>query len=284
MLIVPLQQSPPANSKALSVLKVSFNMKVSVVMPAYQAERYIEAAICSVLRQTWRDFQLLVIDDCSRDATVEIVQRLMAEDSRIVLLQNGRNRGVSYSRNVGVQAAEGEWIAFLDSDDLWREDKLEKQLALLDAYPEAMLSYTASAFIDAEGHYYSYIMAAQERISYRTLLRKNLLSCSSVMVKRTLMLRYPMEGDGMHEDYAVWLLMLREIRYAYGLNEPLLIYRIHSNSKSGNRVRSAQMLFRSYRYVGYSIFRAAVLTVLYMGYSVSKRGKIKKSSSHSAFI
>lgn len=252
-------------------------MKVSVVMPAYQAERYIESSIRSVLRQTWKDFQLLVIDDCSQDATVDIVRRLMAEDGRIVLLQNDQNRGASYSRNVGVRAAEGEWIAFLDSDDLWREDKLEKQLAMLDTHPEAMLSYTASAFIDAEGHKYSYVMAAQERITYRTLLRKNLLSCSSVMVKRTLMLRYPMEGDRTHEDYAVWLLMLRELPYAYGLNEPLLIYRIHRNSKSGNRVRSAQMLFRSYRYVGYSFFRAAVLTVLYTGYSVSKRRRIKRA-------
>jgi len=249
-------------------------MKVSVVMPAYNAEAYIEAAIRSALRQTWTDFELIVVDDCSQDATADIARRMAGEDGRIILLQNARNSGVSACRNAGVAKARGEWIAFLDSDDLWREDKLEKQLALLDRHPDAVLSYTASAFMDEDGRRYTYTMEAEEETDYETLLRRNLLSCSSVMVKREVMLRHPMGGGQMHEDYAAWLLILRETRCAYGLNEPLLVYRLRRGSKSGGRFRSAKMIYRSYRYVGYPVIQAAALTVRYAKHSLSKRRKI----------
>lgn len=250
-------------------------MKVSVVMPAYNAEKYIEAAIQSVLRQTWTEFELLVIDDGSQDSTAEIAERLAAGDERIAVLRGAENAGVSASRNRGVAQAGGKWIAFLDSDDLWREDKLERQLALLERHPDAVLSYTAAAFMDESGRMYSYVMAAEAETVYETLLRKNLLSCSSVMVRRDVMLRHPMGGDRMHEDYAAWLSVLRETRCAYGLNEPLLIYRVRRSSKSGRRLRSAGMLYRSYRYVGYSALCAAAMTMRYAVHSTSKREKIR---------
>lgn len=252
-------------------------MKVSVVMPAYNAEKYIEAAIQSVLRQTWTEFELLVIDDGSQDSTAEIAERLAAGDERIAVLRGAENAGVSASRNRGVAQAGGEWIAFLDSDDLWREDKLERQLALLERHPDAVLSYTATAFMDESGRMYSYVMAAEAETVYETLLRKNLLSCSSVMVRRDVMLRHPMGGDRMHEDYAAWLSVLRETRCAYGLNEPLLIYRVRRSSKSGRRLRSAGMLYRSYRYVGCSALDAGLLTLCYAVHSISKRAKIRRA-------
>ena len=249
-------------------------MKVSVVMPAYNAEQYIEVAIRSVLGQSWRELELIVVDDGSRDGTAEIVERLAEEDGRITLLRNAENAGVSASRNRGVREAHGEWIAFLDSDDLWRADKLERQLALAGRHPEAVLSYTASAFMDESGRMYSYVMEAEEETTYKTLLRKNLISCSSVMVRRDVMLRHPMGGDRMHEDYAAWLEILREGRCAYGLNEPLLVYRLRQSSKSGRRLHSAGMLYRSYRYVGYSALCAAAMTLRYAVHSIEKRKKI----------
>ncbi|MCF2595524.1 glycosyltransferase family 2 protein [Pseudoflavonifractor phocaeensis] len=250
---------------------------VSVVMPAYNAEKYVEAAIRSVLAQTFPEFELLVVDDCSRDRTAEIIQRLARQDSRVVFLQNPKNSGVAATRNYAISQAKGEWVAFLDSDDLWRADKLEKQLALLRGHPDGVLAYTASAFIDQDGKPYSYIMEAQPEVSYQTLLRRNLLSCSSVMVKTEVIRRYPMGHDGMHEDYTTWLQILRETRCAYGVNEPLLIYRLSPNSKSSGRVKSAKMLYRSYRYVGYGCMTAACLVFRYFFYSVRKRRKIAVS-------
>lgn len=256
-------------------------MKVSVVMPAYNSEKYIRAAIRSVLDQTWTDFELIVVDDGSRDSTVNIVEGLAAEDSRVVLLKNAQNEGVASSRNRGVASAHGEWIAFLDSDDLWRKDKLEKQIAYLSQFPDAAIGYTASAFMDAEGIRYSYVMPAVPKTTYAMLMRGNLMSCSSVMVKTEWIRKYPMGAGNMHEDYAAWLQILREVPCAYGLNEPLLIYRLSANSKSGNRVRSAEMLYRAYRYVGFSALDSLWMTVRYMKYSVLKRRNILKSVADS---
>ena len=250
---------------------------VSVVMPAYNAQEYIEVAIRSVLSQTFSDFELLVVDDGSIDQTAEIIQRLAEEDERIVFLKNDQNSGVSATRNYAILQAKGEWIAFLDSDDLWRKDKLEKQLKLLQSYPDGVLSYTASAFIDKNGKRSSYIMEAPLEVNYQMLLRRNLLSCSSVMVKKEVIRRYPMGHDKMHEDYSTWLQILREVRCAYGINEPLLIYRLTANSKSSNRVKSAKMLYRSYRYLGYNDIVAIFLVLQYLFYSIHKRRMIARS-------
>lgn len=249
---------------------------VSVIMPAYNASKTIEAAIISVLNQSFKDFELIVVNDCSVDDTEAVVRRLAQSDNRIRIFNNEKNSGVAYSRNLGVEKAFGEWIAFLDSDDMWRKDKLEKQLELAITNPEASLTYTASGFMSSDGTEHNYVMPVQDKINHNELLRKNLLSCSSVMVKRDLIKDYKMPSDNMSEDYAVWLMILKDIDYAYGINEPLLIYRLSENSKSSNRVKAFKMHYNSYRYVGYNGVVSFLLTAMYVFYSVSKRKKIKE--------
>lgn len=248
---------------------------VSVIMPAYNAEKTIGPAIESVLGQSYTDFELIVINDCSKDSTAEIISAFAEKDSRVRFLQNSKNSGVSATRNYGVSEAKGEWIAFLDSDDMWRKDKLEKQLAVVNSYPDAVLSYTASSFISANGAPSGYIMEAEEKTTYKTLLKKNLVSCSSAMVKTEIMKNIKMPNDAMHEDYYVWLTILKEHKYAYGVNEPLLIYRLSETSKSANRIKSAKMLFNSYTAVGYGKIPAFMLMIRYTYHSVTKRYKIK---------
>ena len=249
---------------------------VSVIMPAYNASKTIESAINSVLKQTVGDFELIIIDDCSKDDTVEKISALAQSDERIVVLLNEKNSGVAHSRNYGVSVAKGEWVAFLDSDDMWREDKLEKQLELVNTNPQAAITYTASSFMDWEGKPYSYIMPVNTTVDYKTLLRRNLLSCSSVMVKKNIIERYKMPSDNMSEDYAVWLMVLKEVGFAYGVNEPLLIYRLSKNSKSSSRIKAFRMHFNAYRYVGYNVVYSLFLTALYTFYSVAKRKNIKE--------
>lgn len=246
-------------------------------MPAYNAAKTIRASIQSIQGQTVQEWELIVIDDGSKDDTAAILADLSAKDSRIRFLQNEKNSGASYTRNRAVELAQGEWIAFLDSDDLWMPEKLEKQLALATIYPDMVICYTASSFINDDGELYGYVMGAIERMTYRTLLRKNLLSCSSVMIRSSIMKNIKMPGDQMHEDYYVWLKVLRQFGIAYGINEPLLIYRLSSNSKSSNRVKSAKMLFNAYRAVGYSLVVSAFLTFQYVFYSISKRRSIYTS-------
>lgn len=254
---------------------------VSIVMPAYNAARTIRDSIESVQAQTVQDWELIVIDDGSKDSTADILREMAAADERIRFLQNEKNSGASYTRNRAIELASGEWIAFLDSDDLWRPEKLEKQLAMAEAHPDMVICYTASSFIDDDGKPYSYVMSALEQMTYKKLLRKNLMSCSSVMIRATVMKGIKMPNDKMHEDYYVWLTVVKECGVAYGINEPLLIYRLCANSKSSNRFKSAIMLFNSYRAVGYRMVISCLLVFRYMFYSVGKRRKIYRSEQSS---
>lgn len=251
--------------------------KVSVIMPAYNAEKYIEAAIQSVINQTFINWELIIIDDGSIDNTVEIVAKLVENDHRVRFLINETNKGVSYTRNRAIEIATGEWIAFLDSDDLWQNDKLEKQLLLTEKYPDMVVCYTASSFINEAGTPYEYVLEAIEQIDYKKLLHKNIMSCSSVMIRSAVMKNIKMPNDRMHEDYFAWLTVLRIHGIAYGINEPLLTYRLCSNSKSSNRIKSAKMLFNTYRAVGYPLVVSVVFVLRYTLYSVKKRYNIYRS-------
>lgn len=250
---------------------------VSVVMPAYNCEKTINEAVESVLNQTYSDFELLIIEDCSKDQTRKVAERLASKDARVKLLINEKNSGASYSRNRGVKEAKGEWIAFLDSDDMWKADKLEKQLEFAHNNQETVLFYTASEFMTEDGKRYSYIMEAQKKISYKELLRKNLVSCSSVLVKSEVMKKIEMPGDEMSEDYFTWLKITRDYGYACGLNEPLLVYRLMGESKSSNRLKAARMTYNTYRAIGYNLLMSAWLVFKYTFYSVTKRRKIKRN-------
>lgn len=222
---------------------------ISIIMATYNAEKTIEQAISSVLNQTYPNFELLVVNDCSKDKTVEVVEKVAARDSRVRLISNVKNSGVSYTRKHGLEEAKGSWIAILDSDDAWAPEKLEKQIALQKRV-NADLLFTGSAFMDSDGQPIDWYLHAPAEVSYRQLLKQNVLSNSSALVRKELYAKYYAIGDGMHEDFAIWLSILKEGKKAYGVDEPLLIYRIAKSSKSGNKVKAAKMNWNTYRYVG----------------------------------
>ncbi len=252
---------------------------VSIIMAAYNAERTIEQAINSVLSQTYPDFELLVIDDCSTDSTVQIVQQLAAKDNRIRLTSNEKNSGVSYTRKHGLDEAKGAWIAILDSDDAWTEDKLEKQI-LLQGKTQAELLFTGSAFMDADGNKIDWYLHAPSEVTYRQLLKQNVLSNSSALVRKELYAKHYAVGDDMHEDFAIWLSILKEGKKAYGVDAPLLIYRIAKSSKSGNKMKAAKMNWNTYRYVGLNPLEAAYYEGWYMIKNVVKYTNLKISEAN----
>ena len=241
------------------MIKGSFGL-ISVIMAAYNAEQTVEEAIRSVLRQTYSELELLVIDDGSTDGTLAVVQTIAKTDQRVRLIQNPHNMGVSASRKRGLKEAAGEWIAILDSDDAWEPDKLEKQITLQEK-TGAELLFTGSAFMSSDGKRLDYILQVPEKISYRQLLKQNLISNSSALVRRSLYRQFYTSGDMMHEDFATWLKILRTGREAYSVNEPLLIYRLAKSSKSGNKIKSAKMNWNTYRNVGLPIHKC----LYYMG-------------------
>ena len=210
--------------------------KISIVTPAYNCEKYLEEAVNSVLAQSFEDWELLIIDDCSKDATWLRMQTLAKKDDRIRIFQNRHNSGSAATRNNGIRQAKGEWIAFLDSDDLWRPEKLQRQMSVLRKHPDAAFLFTGSAFIEDDGMTIAHVLHVPEKVSRKKLLKQNVISCSSVLIRRELMLEFPMpEEDGIHEDFATWLAILSKIPCAYGVDEPLLVYRRALASKSGKK-------------------------------------------------
>ena len=250
---------------------------ISIIMAAYNAEKTIEQAIGSVLNQTYFNFELLVVDDCSKDETAEIVKKLMTKDSRVRLISNVKNSGVSYTRKHGLEEARGAWIAILDSDDAWAPEKLEKQIALQKKM-NADLLFTGSVFMDSNGQPIDWYLHAPAEVTYRQLLKQNVLSNSSALVRKELYVKHYAVGDDMHEDFAVWLSILKEGKKAYGVDEPLLIYRIANSSKSGNKVKAAKMNWNTYRHVGLNSIEAAYYEGCYIVKNIVKYTKLKISS------
>ena len=248
---------------------------VSVIMAAYNAEKTIEQSINSVLNQTYPAVELLVVDDYSQDRTVKLVENIMARDNRVRLIYNKENSGVSYTRKHGLEEAKGAWIAILDSDDIWAPEKLEKQI-ILQKKMNADLLFTGSAFMDSDGQPIDWYLHAPSEVTYRHLLKQNVLSNSSSLVRKELYEKYYAVGDGMHEDFAVWLGILKEGKKAYGVDEPLLSYRIAKSSKSGNKIKAAKMNWNTYRYIGLNPLSAFYYECWYVVKGLMKYKNLKQ--------
>lgn len=252
-------------------------MLVSIIMPAYNAEKYITEAIESVQNQTYANWELLVLDDGSSDNTPSIILKKCEEDKRIQFYQNAVNMGVAKTRNKGVELSRGEWIAFLDSDDKWDDQKLEKQMKAVEEHCDAALFFTASSFMSENGHPLSYILQVPEKVFYKDLLKQNVISCSSVLVKKDCLKAYPMPDMKLiHEDFAVWLQILKEGNYAVGINEPLLTYRLSANSKSGNKLKAARMNWNTYRYLKINYLLSVKYMFHYALRSLKKYSKLSR--------
>lgn len=230
---------------------------VTVVMPAYNAEKTITASIRSVQEQTITDWELLVIDDGSRDCTVAIVGALASEDPRVVLRRNEQNSGTARTRNRALEESRGTYVALLDSDDVWRPDKLEKQIARMKE-SGADLSYTSYAIVNEAGEKHSEDYLVPETVSYQDLLCQNYLGCSTVMMTRELAKCYRFPTDFYHEDYVMWLQMLRDGKKTVGVTDVLLDYCYRPDSRAGNKFASAKYRWKIYRnYLKLPLFKSA---------------------------
>lgn len=233
---------------------------VSVIMPVYNGEKYIKKAVESVYEQRV-PVELLVIDDGSTDRTEEVLSAWDGrEDFRYI--KNSQNMGAARSRNRGVQEAGGKYIAFLDADDWWENGKLKEQLEVLERTGMVMCS-TGRELMTSDGRDTGRYISVREKIRYRDLLKHNCINCSSVLIRREAALEFPMEHDDSHEDYITWLKVLKKYGYAAGINKPYLKYRLSEGGKSRNKLKSAAMTYRAYRYVGYGHLRSSIFFISY---------------------
>ena len=228
---------------------------ISVIMPAYQAAPYIRQAVDSVLRQTCTEtWELLMIDDGSSDQTPEIAGDY-AKDPRIRYIRRKKNRGVAAARNLGIQKARGEYVAFLDADDWWDADKLKLQMACM-AQTGAVLCCTGRELMHKDGKPSGKSIGVPEKITYKMLLRTNVIPCGSVVLRKDVAQEFGFVCDKYHEDYILWLRILKKYHSAAGVNVPALKCRLSEGGKSRNKWKSARMQYGSYRYLGYGRLRA----------------------------
>lgn len=246
---------------------MSVMFEVSVIIPVYNGEKYIKQAIDSVLCQTVF-CEIIVVDDGSKDRTAELV-RSYEDEGRVRFLQNDTNRGVAYSRNLGVRESKGIYVAFLDADDYWDRKKLERQLELM-SNRQAALCCTARELMTDDGTLTGRVIPVPEKIDYKMLLKHNCIACSSVLMKREIALKVRQEHDDAHEDYIMWLKILREYPYAIGINEPLLKYRMNPAGKSGSKWKSARMTYKVYQYIGLNPIQRAYYFISYALHGVFK--------------
>ena len=240
---------------------------ISVIIPAHNCAHYICQAIDSALIQEV-PMEILVIDDGSQD-NLDQVMKNYEKEPRIRYLKNEKNLGVARTRNKGVALAKGNYIAFLDADDYWVENKLKKQLALMQEQGTVICS-TARELMLPNGELTGHIIPVKERISYRRQMLHNQINCSSVLIKTEVAREFPMHHDDSHEDYLMWLEVLKKYRVACAVNEPLLKYRISTTGKSGVKIQSAKMTFKVYRYMGFGIIKSCVCFCSYMFHGLIK--------------
>lgn len=255
---------------------------ISVIVPAYKAEKYIEQTLSSIREQSYKGvIETVVVDDCSPDNTLivcrDFAKKVPEDELRpIKILENDSNSGVAATRNRAVKESIGEYVCFLDSDDYWDKEKVEKQLDLIgriakEGKPEPILICTGRECVDENGKLLNKRMDVPEVITYKAMLKTNLIPCSSVMLKKEIALKYPMERDDLAEDYIDWMRIIKEYGPAYGINEPLLKYRMIQGSRSFNKVKAAKMHYGALRVLGFSAPAAGIHLISYAVNGVMKQ-------------
>ncbi len=218
---------------------------ISIIMPSYKSERFIRKSIESVLNQTYKNWELIIIDDCSPDNSLNIIKEYCAADSRIKLIIHEKNSGVAESRNRGIKEAGFPYIAFLDSDDLWEKNKLEVQLKFMEE-SNAAISFTQYYRINEGDEKIGEVNKIPISVSYKDLLKGNVIAMSTSMMDVRVVKNIKFEKIG-HEDYLFWLQVLKIGHVARGINLKLVRYRVHSTSLSSNKLKAVTYTWHIYR-------------------------------------
>lgn len=236
---------------------------VSVIMPAYNAEAFIKEAIDSVRSQTITDWELWIIDDCSKDATCRIVEEIADADSRVKLLRNEKNMGAAGSRNRGLDIFRGKYVALLDSDDYWYPNMLEKMLARAEE-TGADIIYCSYELVDEQGVKVCNDFLVPEKTSFRESIVRSVITCSTVLFTGELAKKNRFPMNMYHEDIAMWFQILRDGGTACGVSDVLAAYRQRSDSKTANKLKSACRRWVIYRkHLKLPLFQSMVVMVQY---------------------
>lgn len=224
--------------------------KVSIITPLYNSEKYISQTIKGILSQTYTNFELIIINDKSKDNSLNICKSFL--DDRIKIINLEKNVGVCVARNIGLDNACGKYIAFCDSDDVWHPTKLEKQIAFMKKM-DAKISCTSYNRIDENNNIIGKV-EVDKTITYTDMLKNNQVGCLTLIYDRDFFGKKNFKEISKNEDYLLWLELVKESKIIYGLDEKLANYRVLKNSRSSNKFKTVYnrwIIYRKYENLGY---------------------------------
>lgn len=246
------------------------NELVSVILPVYNAEKHLEETITSVLEQTYKNLEIIIIDDCSTDNTKSIINDFQKNHVEIKYIRQVENMGVAVARNTGIKASTGRYIAFIDSDDLWKKTKIEKQLN--EIVNGSGFSFTSIEIIDVNSSILKSKRKINKQVTYKKLLRNTQIATSSVLLDRKRIQNIKMPNLRSGQDYACWLQILRGGKIAYGIDEALVSYRITANSLSKNKFKSLKQVWQiQSRYENIPVLNRILNVIFFVINNVKKK-------------
>ena len=219
---------------------------VTIITPSYNCSKFISDTVNSVLSQSYSNWEMIIVDDCSTDNSVEIIERITGDNPKIKLIKLENNVGSAQSRNAALEVASGRFIAFLDSDDIWYTDKLEKQVEFM-LKRKAPISFTSYELIDENGVSKNHIIHSVEKLTQIDYLKNTIIGFSTSMIDTQIVGNsFRMMNIRTRQDASLWITLLGKGFIAQGINEVLMKYRVHSQSISANKVKAAKQVWNLY--------------------------------------
>lgn len=217
------------------------NPIVSIIMPLYNSASFVEQSILSVINQTFKHWEMIVIDDYSNDGGDLIAEKFVLENSKIFFLRNSINLGGAKTRNIAIEMALGRFIAFLDSDDIWLPSKLENQINYM-LNENIGFSFSSYQTMNEKGMHLS-IVNTPRRVSLKDMYSHNYIGCLTAVYDTNFYGKFYMPNIRKRQDYALWLVMLEKFDYAYSTNENLASYRVRKESLSSSKTDAVKFYF-----------------------------------------
>ena len=219
---------------------------VSIITPCFNSEKYISETVQSILHQTYENWELILVDDGSKDETFAILSKFASQDIRVKTFQLEKNSGAGVARNFGIQQASGNYIAFLDADDLWKPEKLEKQLTFMESQN---IPFTFSFYetIDEVGNLRNETITTPSKITYKQLYYCNWIGNLTGIYSVDFFGKIPISAIKKRQDWMLWLQIVKQIQIAIPVPESLAYYRVRQDSISASKWKLIKYNFKVYK-------------------------------------
>ncbi|WP_242083701.1 glycosyltransferase family 2 protein [Aestuariivivens sediminis] len=252
------------------------SIEVSIITPSFNSGKFISKTIESVLEQTFENWEMIIVDDCSNDNSLKIIKEYCKKDARIKLIVLDKNGGSGKARNIAIKKSRGRYLAFLDSDDYWASSKLEKQIVFMQ---KNNCPFTYSQYYEFNNNTGNIetIVKCPSTVTYKMLLvNGGYIGCLTVIYDTTCFGKRYMPEIRKRQDWALWVKMLKEIKFAKGIQEPLAYYRTGHTSLSKNKFKLVKYNFTVfYKVLGMSYIECLYRMTLFLMYHLFFKSKLR---------